>query len=125
MTPTHCTNCNASPPPDPGSFLPALPCYSLDHKRAFCRECAGIAEALGIGARLPAFLYESGNAATTGAGQVMGAIVHKRAPEWSPGRRRAFSAVRFRVKMLDGSMWHGTGPTQNGNYIRLRPMKGA
>jgi hypothetical protein len=75
---------------------------------------------LAIGARSPVFLYESPvGVATTMGGIALGVVVRKTMP-----KGRSFSAVRFRVRMLDGSLWHGTGPTQNGNYIRLRPMKG-
>jgi hypothetical protein len=80
---------------------------------------------LAIGARQPVILYEAGALAVSFSGLPLGMIAHRREPQSANGYKRAFSAVRFRVKMLDGSMWHGTGPTQNGTYIRLKPMKGA
>lgn len=99
----------------------------------FCEDCAGIAEALAIGARQPVFLYESDkpgpipgcNAVTNWGSAVLGYVIGKTVPFWNRGpkaRKRTFCPVRFRVKMLDGSLWYGFGPTSNGNYIRLRPM---
>lgn len=93
---------------------------SSDGELSFCPDCAGIAEALGIGARLPAFLYDDGRGnAISWTGTVLGAIIHMSTPQ-----RRRLGAARYRVRMLDKSLWWGTGPTANGNYIRLRPMKG-
>jgi hypothetical protein len=103
-----------------------------------CDRCAGICEALAIGARQPVMLYdtldpahgqdfaairpEGRRIATSWTGVELGTIVHKTAPR---GRRhRVRGATRYRVRMLDGSMWHGTGPTNNGTYIRLKPFKG-
>lgn len=86
----------------------------------FCGTCAGIAEALGIGARQPAFLYDGGDGRVTSwTGAVLGSIVRKTEPA-----RRSLAPVRYRVRMLDDSLWWGTGPSANGTYIRLKPMKG-
>lgn len=89
-------------------------------ERPFCQECAAFAEALNIGnpSTLAVFLYESDNDCVTWAGARLGFIVHKSTP-----RRGSRGALRFRVRMLDGSMWHGSGPTSNGTYMRLRRMK--
>jgi hypothetical protein len=112
----HCSNCGGDLPEGHGAHSRTRPV------QRFCDACAGIAEALGIGARKPAFLYDDnkGNA-TTWTGAVMGKIVHRNAPYG----RGAFTPIRYRVRMLDGSMWYGFGPSANGTYIRLRPMKGA
>jgi hypothetical protein len=116
----ECANCSRPLPSGHG-------CHGPKGHR-FCDTCAGIAEAMRIGARLPAMLYEDAGAlnAVSWTGVAMGTIVHKRAPDLIYGTRtmRRLGAVRYRVRMLDGSTWHGTGPSSNGNYIRLRPMKG-
>lgn len=110
-----CTNCDGPLPTTHG-------CVDRSGKHKFCDACGGIAEALAIGARSPVFLYESADGAVTcWTGGIVGHVVRKTVPE----RWRRFAPVRFSVRMLDGSSWYGTGPTSNGNYIRLRPMKGA
>lgn len=113
-----CTNCNGPLPTTHGCHGP--------EGHEFCDACADLGEALGIGARLPTMLYEAPSADTgkhgwakVWTGGILGTIVHKRHPA-----RGRLGAVRFRVRMLDGSMWHGSGPSSNGNYIRLRPMAG-
>lgn len=127
-----CTNCGDTLPTSHG-------CEGPEGHR-FCDHCAGIAEALAIGARMPVVLYESdkahsgalGPAAKSWTGQTLGYVIRKTVPYWTRNRldprdssgRRMFCPVRFRVRMLDGSMWHGSGPTSNGTYIKLRPMKG-
>lgn len=122
-----CANCNGPLPENHhcrSTVNPAL---------HFCDECATIHEALRIGARLPVMLYERGADAVSWTGAKLGTVVHKTPDYIHHGsgrgpflttRRRAFAPVYFRVRMLDGSMWKGTGPSANGNYIRLRPMKG-
>lgn len=104
---------------------------------AFCDRCAAIGDALTVGARQPVVLYdtldpthgqdfaairsEGRRIATSWTGVELGTIVHKTTPRGRYGMR---GATRYRVRMLDGSMWHGTGPTDNGTYIRLKPFKG-
>jgi hypothetical protein len=126
-----CANCAA-----PLDIKRTGGCVSKDRKREFCQACSGISSALSIGARQPALLYDDGKGnATDWLGAIMGRIIHKHKPgEYSqhgtsPGpfltiRGGMRGAVRYRVRMLDGSVWHGSGPTDNGNYIRLKPMKG-
>lgn len=107
-----CTNCGGGLPDGHGTRGPA--------NRAFCDKCAGIYEALCIGARAPVLLYDNGEAqASNWTGVILGTIVHHTVPR----RVRTFQPERYRVRMLDGSLWYGTGPHVNGNYIRLRPMK--
>lgn len=110
-----CANCGGPLPENHGTH---------DKKTGlrFCDYCAGIAEALSIGnpRTSAAFLYDDGRGcATSWTGGIMGQIVHKNPPD----HRRHLGAVRYRVRMLDGSMWHGSGPTANGTYIRLHRMK--
>lgn len=107
--------------------------------RRFCGLCGGISQALDIGdpRTSEVMLYDDGKGnAVAWSGPTMGTIVHKQAPgaktHFGRGylapndpRVRRFGAVRYRVRMLDGSLWHGSGPTVNGNYIRLRRMKSA
>lgn len=110
-----CTNCSGDLPENHGYT-------DRNGKHKFCDACAGLAEALNIGASKPTFLYDDGKGgaiAWTSGVPPLGVIVHKTVPQ------ARFQPVRYRVRMLDGSMWHGTGPRSNGNYIRLRPMKGA
>jgi hypothetical protein len=125
-----CTNCGGPLPEGHGVT-------SRDRKHYFCDACAGLLEALAIGnpKTQAAFLYDDGKGnAVAWTGGVLGQIVHKRLPiathryldprdPRGPAIRR-FAPVRYRVRMLDGSLWHGSGPTANGNYIRLRRMKG-
>lgn len=95
--------------------------YMTTKAGVFCGDCSGIAEALGIGSREPAFLYDGGEGtAITWGGCVMGTIVrHTKPGRWT------FQPARYKVRMLDGSVWWGTGPASSGNYMRLRPMRGA
>lgn len=89
--------------------------------KRFCTDCGAYVDALAIGAGADAlFLYEGSAGAVTNWGSVrLGTVVNKTMPP-----RRSFQPVRFKVRMLDGSMWYGTGPSSCGNYIRLRRMKG-
>lgn len=107
-----CANCGEPLPLDHGCQGPT--------GLKFCDQCGGISEALAIGARRPVFLYEGAlGRVSTWTGPVVGHVQRKTVPA-----RHRFAPARFRVRMLDGSLWHGSGPTANGNYIRLRPMKG-
>lgn len=125
---TVCTNCGGPLPEGHGFHGRKTP-----HLR-FCDACAGIAEALYIGNphTRTALLYDGGKGcATTWTGLGAGQIVHKQGPisrsryldPRDPRGARRFAPVRYRVRMLDGSLWHGSGPTANGNYIRLRRMR--
>lgn len=112
-----CTNCGE----DVGD---AARCFRRDGKQFdtyLCTKCGGYVDALAIGAGADAlFLYEgSAGAVTSWGSAVLGTVVNKTMPP-----RRSFQPVRFKVRMLDGSMWYGTGPSSCGNYIRLRRMKG-
>lgn len=116
----RCTNCGGPLPEGHG-------CRDKSRKHSFCDACAGLAAALAIGAREPAFLYESTQdgpiaglkAVTTWTGAVVGYCYSRTAPP-----RHRLAPVRFKVHMLDGSRWYGTGPSSNGTYMRLRPLKG-
>ena len=89
-----------------------------DDPHEMCVLCSGIAVALEIGARRePVILYEQRGDAVSWMGAVMGRVVYKTVPS------RSFSPARFRVRMLDDSVWYGTGPRSNGNYMSLRPLK--
>lgn len=108
-----------------------------ERETRFCDGCAGISEALAIGARNPVMLYEGARdsgiigglpAVVSWTGAVLGYAIGRTVPFHRRGanaQRQRFAPVRWRVKMLDGSRWYGWGPQENGTYIRLRPTKGA
>jgi hypothetical protein len=111
---TRCTNCGGPLPTGHGCHSRSRP------RRWFCDNCAGLGEALNVGnpKTRALFLYDDGKGnATAWTGPVVGKIVHKRKPDLF-----RLAAIRYRVRMLDGSMWHGYGPSANGTYMRLRRM---
>lgn len=114
MTHEQCENCG-------DGFTDGASCVGYDPENVchrFCTSCGAYADALAIGMRLPVFLYEGGGGAVTNWGSTrLGTVIGKTMPAL-----RSFQPVRFRVRMLDGSIWYGTGPSSNGNYIRLRPL---
>lgn len=127
----NCTNCSKE-------VRGATSCVtSKDGKHKFCDTCGGILDALYIGDPHTSsmFLYDDGKGhATSWTGAILGTITHKQAPgeyrQFGHGRGPFLTtrngmrgAVRYRVRMLDDSMWWGHGPTDNGTYIRLRRMK--
>jgi hypothetical protein len=112
----HCSNCGGDLPEGHGTHSRTRPV------QRFCDACAGIAEALGIGARKPAFLYDDnkGNA-TTWTGAVMGKIVHGTHPTGAaPSRPSATACGCWTVRSGTVSVRPLTALTS-----ACVPMKGA
>jgi len=105
-----CTNCDGPLPEGHGV-------HDESGEHWFCDLCAAYIDALTIGAREPVFLYDSNERIMSWTGGILGFVTKRTV------LRASFQPVRYRVRMLDGSHWYGTGPRENGTYVRLRPMK--
>lgn len=117
-----CTNCDATIPPSNHA------CTDKTGLFHFCDQCAGYIDALAIGdpATKDLFLYEFGNRAINWTGAILGTIERRTVPARPRGQATyagVCQPIRYRVRMLDGSLWYGTGPLTNGNCLRLHRMK--
>ncbi len=116
--PVHCTDCSAlCVPSGCGTGYAELP-----SGLRVCYPCADNRERENIGRGLPFFGYLQGSHIVTWSGGLMfyvKQIATRRNGGACAGKRhyiRARSAV-------DGTMWYGSGPAENGTYVRLRQCK--
>lgn len=112
MKTLYCINCGASCLRDKVGYVLRKP---------FCYECCTILTALRIGdpATKRITLYTNLGKVTTWCSGELGYITR----ETRSRSHRALQPIRFQVRMLDGSMWWGTGPSTSGDYVNLRRYK--
>lgn len=116
MTAFYCTNCE-EPSNDPAVSMAG---------NKFCYACSGYSDALAIGDPrvIRMMLYVNAQGVVVNWPNIaLGHVTHKTLPvrHWNG---RTLQPVRYKVLMLDGSRWYGTGPTASGDYIRLTRYKG-
>ena len=91
-----------------------------------CLDCATVTElrAIRTATDYLAYLSDSGHSVTTWTGAKLGTVTScktRRLP--LDILRPRLPVLRARVTDVHGGHWHGSGPAENGTYVRLHRNK--
>jgi len=89
----------------------------------YCYSCLDAAERITMASADHVHAYVGGGEVTTWTGGVLGRVVAKRIGAPHGSRFGFFRIVSYRVRDLDGALWHGRTSDSAGTLVHLRRLR--